>query len=267
MVALNDEPLIRGDGTPEAIWLAWDGLKDAPRLPLDAWLHQTARLVVVAPHPDDEVLACGGLLSLHAARGGAVRVIAVTDGEASHPGSAQWTPERLASARRAESAQGLRQLDANDPAQTPTVTRLGLPDGGVARCVDQLTACLKELLRPDDTVVCTWRHDGHPDHEASGRATAQACDRVGIRLIEAPVWMWHWAEPGDRRVPWHRLRALSLPASTLQRKRAALNAHLTQLSARDTGDGPVVSETTASRAARAIECFFVWSAHGVPGSA
>ena len=50
------------------------------------------RVVVVAPHPDDEVLAAGGLMRWMACRGREVLVVGVTDGEASHARSARVTP-------------------------------------------------------------------------------------------------------------------------------------------------------------------------------
>ncbi|MDB5892518.1 MAG: hypothetical protein JWQ88_49, partial [Rhodoferax sp.] len=164
-------------------------LASVPRLSLDTWLPLGARLVVVAPHPDDEVLAAGGLISRHAAGGGECLVVAVTDGEASHPGSAIWTPAELARMRRAESNDGLRALGL----RRAEIARLGLADGGVLAHRTQLAAGLALVLRPSDVVVTTWRLDGHPDHEATGETTADVCDHLGCRLLEAPVWMWHWA--------------------------------------------------------------------------
>lgn len=47
----------------------------------------TRRLVIVAPHPDDETLGCGLLIAAAVRAGVRVAVIALTDGQASHPGS------------------------------------------------------------------------------------------------------------------------------------------------------------------------------------
>src|SRR5690606_16204888 len=46
------------------------------------------RITVIAPHPDDESLGCGGLIAALAADGRAVQVVFVTDGAGSHPNSA-----------------------------------------------------------------------------------------------------------------------------------------------------------------------------------
>jgi LmbE family N-acetylglucosaminyl deacetylase len=244
--------VIRGGGTPENDWLNWPALATLPHRSLRDWVPAGSRLVVVAPHPDDEVLMCGGLLQMQAAAGGEVLVVAVTDGEGSHPGSRRWRPRTLAHARRVESAQGLERLAA-----AATCRRLAVPDGAVAAHVDQVEAELRQVLRAEDRVVTTWRQDGHPDHEATALATARACQASGSVSWEAPVWMWHWAEPGDARIPWERLAALELAPTARVCKRLALAKHLTQLVPRDTGDGPVLGPAIVSRAERPAEYFFV----------
>ena len=88
-----------------------------------------ATVVVIAPHPDDEVLGVGGLLALLARKGTAIHIIAVTDGEASHPSSPTVSQRDLAARRVAESEKALALLGL----QAASVERLGLPDGDVRR--------------------------------------------------------------------------------------------------------------------------------------
>src|SRR5690606_38092378 len=47
-------------------------------------------LLVIAPHPDDETLGCGGVIALATCRNVRVHTVFVTDGGASHPNSAEW---------------------------------------------------------------------------------------------------------------------------------------------------------------------------------
>ena len=68
------------------------------------------RTVVLAPHPDDESLGCGGLLARLAAHGVPARVVVVTDGAQSHPGSAAYPPERLRALREAEARAAVAAL-------------------------------------------------------------------------------------------------------------------------------------------------------------
>ena len=240
------------DGTPESLWNAWPGLDAVELVPIEKWMHPMARLVVVAPHPDDEILACGGLLALHARRGGKSVVVAVTDGEASHGDSRSWRGGQLAEIRRAERVRGLARLGCADT----EVHRLGLADGKVASQVDTLQSELQKVMQWGDIVVTTWRLDGHPDHEACGAAAARACADVRCRLLEAPVWMWHWSRPADSRVPWHRLVGLQLPGEAVSRKRRAVESHASQLLPRGAAQGPVLGPTILERLDRRTEYFF-----------
>ena len=245
--------VIRGDGTTEAEWSRWPGLARLPAIAPDELVPAHTRAVVVAPHPDDEVLSVGGLLAQLAECGRRVEVIAVTDGTASHRGSTEWPVERLARTRPRESLKALQCLGlAVEP------IRLGLPDGGLKALRAMLAARLVSLLRPGDVVFTTWRQDGHPDHEATGEACALAAASTGARLAEVPVWGWHWSRPGDMRMPWSHAFRLPLNEDAVRRKRAAVNAFTSQLR-RDasTGSGPVLRATTVQRAARPFEVIFL----------
>lgn len=206
---------IVGAGTAEPCWRDWLDDRAWPDLELAG----AGIPLIVAPHPDDEVLGVGGLLN----RLGRGEFVAVTDGEASHPGSTAITPARLATLRRAEADQALRLLGLAGM----VVHRLGQPDGAVDEAA--LSATLVRLLCPGRWCLATWRADGHPDHEAVGRAAAAACTATGGRLLEYPIWAWHWAPPGDPRLPWHRLRRVPLPAGVLAAKATALAAFRSQL--------------------------------------
>jgi len=245
-----DTALIHGEGTPEQVWRGWT--REFPALELT----ECRRLVVAAPHPDDEVLGVGGLMALAAAAAIEVRVLAVTDGAASHPGSRTTSPAELARLRPQESARALAVLGL------PTVpTRLGVPDGQVAEHEDEVAEALRSLLADD--AAATWclataRFDGHPDHESTGRAAAATCAATGARLVEYPVWMWHWARPDDTLVPWSRAYRTALPAAFVQSKTAAAQCFHTQIEAlsADPADAPVLPAHVLTRLLRSWELVF-----------
>jgi LmbE family N-acetylglucosaminyl deacetylase len=255
------QPLIQGLSTSEAQWRPWLQQHLSRPEPFTQWLPDTARLVVLAPHPDDEVLACGALLALHAARGGESLIVAVTDGEASHrTQSGQEVKAQecnaeiaLSKTRRIERAQGLQALDLS----AEHITSLHLPDGEVARYEADLTRRVTTMLRRADVIVSPWRFDGHPDHDACGRAAARASLASGCALWEAPIWMWHWARPNDTRVPWMRLQALAVSDAAHASKQVALAAHVSQLTPRSASLPAVLDDAIVARAERRAEYFFV----------
>lgn len=244
--------LIQGEGTPEAVWQSWGLLASCPTMELAPLVPPGSRAVFVAPHPDDEVLAAGGILSTLASWQREILVVAVTDGGASHPHLGADAARGLEALRRRESAEGLRRLGI----QGHVEQRLGVPDGGVALQTDALRDHLAAQFRPGDVVFCTWRLDGHPDHEAVGRATAAAAMHRGCKLVEMPVWTWHWARPGDARVPWHRLRSVLLAPDLRIRKRVAIHAHRSQLECGPDGRPPVLPPWALARLVRSREYYF-----------
>ncbi|MEJ8826832.1 PIG-L family deacetylase [Variovorax humicola] len=252
MAAVTQRLIDPGEGTPEAEWLPWLDATSIQAIAAEALVPEGSRAVVVAPHPDDEVLAVGGLLSCLAALGRELRIIAVTDGTASHPGSSRWPPDVLERIRPAETRRALALLGVPHD-----LLRLGLPDGGLKALRPLLADALIPLLLPGDVVFTTWSADGHPDHEATGQATALAATCSGATVIEVPVWGWHWAKPGDRRMPWRRARRVLLDGDASARKRSALQAFESQMQPDpSTGSGPVLRNSTLARAARPFEVVF-----------
>jgi LmbE family N-acetylglucosaminyl deacetylase len=215
---------IEGEGTPDVQWQAWDGLAALTPVTARALVPEGARAVIVAPHPDDELLGCGGLMQLLADDEREMLLVAVTDGDASHPDSPAWPAERLARERPRETGAALAALGLPEL----PVVRLGLPDGAVGSQVAVLRQALEKLLRPGDVVITTWKLDGHPDHEATGHAAGAAAGRVGATLLQMPIWTWHWAQPDEKLVPWHRARRLVLDGDILERKRAAVACYRSQ---------------------------------------
>ena len=235
-----------------AQWQTWLADQQIEVVTADQLVHRDQRLVVVSPHPDDEILACGAILASHSQRGGSCLVIAVTDGEASHQGTPGHDPIRLKTQRQNESTAGLRCLGVPYCA----VVRLELPDGGLSLCGPQLTERLRELIQPEDVVITTWRLDGHPDHEACGRAAAAVCEQKGARLLEAPVWMWHWAVAADTQVHWGQLKALPIDPTSVACKLKALAEHQSQLTERPDNQPPVLDPAIIERAGWAAEYYF-----------
>ena len=193
------------------------------------------RALVIAPHPDDEVLGIGGLLAQLARIEAEILIIALTDGEASHPGSTRWPPLLLAEQRDMERSRALQLLGVDNA----RVVRAKQRDGALHAQEDEVVALLSRYIGSDDVVFVPWRSDGHPDHEAAGRAAVHRTLTCGAKLVEVPIWMWHWAAPEDGRVPWSRARRVFLDSALHARKQSAVAAYSSQIEADpSTGRGP-----------------------------
>lgn len=147
------------------------------------------RLVVIAPHPDDESIGCGGLLLAH--RGKAVvHVVNLCDGRgggrliAQSNGHAGETDEsKLVSARRAELAAAGRILGV------ASIGSLGFPDGFgelTAEAGDRLGQCVKRL-KPD-VVLLPWFLDGQHDHRVANILYAWGCGDLDCTVLGYEIW-------------------------------------------------------------------------------
>ena len=166
------------------------------------------RVLVVAPHPDDETIGCGGTLALLAEQGAHVTVVVATDGEATigSPLSAAAT----AAARRDEATEACGILGVPPP------VFLGLPDGGLGAAVHQLVEGLGQAVATTDPdlVLAPWPLDRHADHRWCARV-------VGEQLADG-VQVWGY----EAHVPLTPTRAVDV-TRVVDRKRRALRAHRT----------------------------------------
>jgi LmbE family N-acetylglucosaminyl deacetylase/SAM-dependent methyltransferase len=210
-------------GTAAQTWAADGRLASLPRLQLEG----VSEVIVVGAHPDDETLGAGGLMAEATRRGIPVRVFVVTDGAASHPQSPSTSPARLAGLRRREVAAAVGLL-----APGATVTFLDFADGAIAESREPVFAAVRAIVegtRSSALMAAPWRGDGHRDHRVLGEICAEATTGSGLRLLEYPIWMWHWATPDAAQTPWDRLAALPLSDRTVVSKRRAIALHASQV--------------------------------------
>lgn len=241
--------------------LAWRHAFDRALPPAMQW-GAPGRVVVLAPHPDDEVLGAGGTMRQLVRRGFCVVVLAVTDGESAQPSASAASRQRLAATRSRERRAALASLGLGDV----TVVRARLSDGAVEDSEQWLTEIVIDVLSrahpgrrrapPVRTwCVAAWRRDGHPDHEAVGRSGAAASAFAGARFLEYPVWAWQWLHPDDRRFPWRQLRIEELSGSTQRLKQQAIRAFASQIAPFGTAQEPILSAEMLRRFGRRVEGF------------
>ncbi|WP_380169386.1 PIG-L deacetylase family protein [Jannaschia sp. R86511] len=250
--------VIEGVGTPESTWTPWLDQVGWPELVPGAGA-PPGRAVVLAAHPDDEVLGAGGLLHLLARSGWRVDVVWASDGEGSHPGSTVLVPAELARRRRQESTLARQELGLSG-----RTTWLGRPDSGLQQHENAVTSGLDEVVAgpgagPADLLVAPWHADGHPDHEVCGRAALRVGAAHGLPVVEVPIWAWHWGTPQTLAPRWTHARTVRLDEPTRAAKAAAVRRFVSQV--QPLGPAPadraVLPEQVLVRFARPVEVALV----------
>jgi LmbE family N-acetylglucosaminyl deacetylase len=175
--------------------LAPSPLTQPETLPLESIAKiATDRVLIVAPHPDDEALGCAGAISLLKARGCKVRILVISDGAKSHPNSRKYPAAALQALRKTETLAAMQLLGV----AKADITFMQLPDSAVpdpesptfnaaaTLCHAYLAATSPQLL------ILPWRNDPHPDHRATWQLFAAALARCTFapRTIEYPIWDW-----------------------------------------------------------------------------
>jgi LmbE family N-acetylglucosaminyl deacetylase len=220
------------------------------------------RLVVMAPHMDDETLGCGGVMALHADKR-QIYCIFATDGAKSPSPLLPWQANgasdlpqiRKAEARRALSeigipSENLRFLDFED----------GRLRSSRHALVKKIAAQLNDI-RPDFILV-PFRFDRHADHVALHRAVRSVVikNRMDTCVLEYFVYInWRLAPGRDIRPLVSQDRMLSVDISAVaEQKRKALDHYRSQNSINyDWQDTPILTEESLQRRCAEPECFLV----------
>lgn len=137
-----------------------------------------ARVLVLAPHPDDETIGCGGAILLHRRQGDSVKVVFITDGAAGDPRGyyrgRDYRAIRRAEARKAASVLGVSELEFWDYADGSLNDSAGLRQR------------LKGLLESEKPAV-VYRpslKDPHSDHRALARSFERAARPLRPRFVD-----------------------------------------------------------------------------------
>ena len=211
------------------------------------------RVLVVAPHPDDELLGCGGLAALLARKGASFYAVFVTDGGASHRGSRTWDRARLTSCREAEAIEALRRLDLG----TASRNFLRLSDAAMPPqdsddwkfAYEKLLAIVRDFQ--PDLALLPWRRDPHCDHRDSWHLAKSALKGAGVYpfVLEYSIWLDELGTEEDHPRPGEAHAVYIDVASAVPQKKAAIAAHRSQTTTliNDDPNGFRLSATTIAR--------------------
>ena len=171
-------------------------------------------VLVLAPHPDDETIGCGGSLLGHVRRGDRVHVVWLTSGEL---GLKQMDATKARRTREGEAEAAARVLRIH------ALTFLRHSDWSVAEVAIGIQHELEPILRKDSPEKVYLPHPGddHPDHRPVLEILRAALRASRIPLPEVrgyEVWS-----------PLNRVDYLEDITRVMPRKLKALHAHASQL--------------------------------------
>ena len=180
------------------------------------------RVLVLAAHPDDEVLGMGGTIALHADRGDIVRIVCVTDGSSTqYPGDAETRARKENEARQAAAELGVSDY-----------VHLELPDMRLDTVAHVEVNAVVEAQIGDfaPQVVYTVQPDVNRDHRALFDSVAVATrptpEQVVRRVLTyAPTSSTEWT---PAPVNWFVPNWLVDITATLERKLAAFAHYETE---------------------------------------
>ena len=199
------------------------------RYSLEQRLRGYRSLVVLAPHPDDEIFGCFGLIRLAQALGLQIEVHIASDGERCFGVLPSSEEQTLRAARQQESRAAAALLGY--PA--PQFWQLG--DSQLMEQTALLERQLQNLWRADALYLAPWRHDGHPDHEALAHclrriAAPEHCIYYPVwTLVDPPRRAQFFAQP--------QVHTLALAPEPLQLKKQAAALFQTQFTCLDAEQG------------------------------
>jgi len=198
----------------------------------DKELEPYRRILILAPHQDDETLGCGGLIQRFCSIEANVQVVFLTDGSMSHPHSSSHGSKERRNVRRLEAKEALAILGVT-PEKIHFLDALdsGLPnkrERGYAYYYNKLSV-LANLDRID-LILCPCLADPHRDHQAAWSLANDVALNRNIPFWEYPIWIYELGTASDRQSQLEKPHYCLLlsPEEQLQKMRA-LSCYRSQL--------------------------------------
>jgi len=191
---------------------------ESEAIPYEALNLRGERLLVLAPHPDDEVIGCGGVVFQHLRDGRDVRAIVATDGVAAAPDEDR-------------DAYRLRREEESRHALSAPIDFFRFPDRSLDAHADELAARLRDVLddfRPD-LILAPSAIEIHPDHLALSRAFCELIQRDASLFADLAVARVAFYEVGQPLRPNVLVDITDVAAA----KYDAIAAHASQTEIRD----------------------------------
>ncbi len=179
------------------------------------------KVLVLAPHPDDEIIGLGGALAQHVVQEDEIKIIYLTDGSLGFPDNIRPTSsEKNAMAKR-------REAEAKEAAEV-----LGLKDLNFWRFKDGSLVANKTTIKlmqnillsyKPEIVYCPFPLDSHHDHQETAKILYEA-----LRLSDSKAKVFCY----EVWTPLFANKIINID-STIKKKLEALKKYQSQLDSRN----------------------------------
>lgn len=180
--------------------------------------------ILVAPHPDDEIIGCAGLMQCALKSGKQVDVVILSGGEKSHSGCCHIDEKTLVEARRELSCRATQVVGF----PLEHLHFLNYPDGGITYNHAE-TKRLKQLIAEikPDAIFIPHQGEGWSDHVEAGRIIKKLTEKcTGIQLYEYCVWFWYY---NVWNIDWKNACLVKMSKKEHQCKLKAMDAYIAPL--------------------------------------
>jgi len=202
-------------------------------------------VLVLAPHPDDDVLGLGGLLNQLSKKKAKIKVIFIFNGERGTKDGK--VDKKLITLRQEEAKKALSKIN-------PTIEFVNLSDGEYSQINRYENLLKKEIIdNKPETIFTPWLVDEHPDHQIVTRKLVEVLKdskNTGINIWQYEIWS-----------PLFPNKYVDIDKE-LMAKKEAIMAHKSQLICRDYQDGIIgLNQFRAMQGntGKVAEAFFVQS--------
>lgn len=178
------------------------------------------KVLVLSPHPDDDVIGCGGTIAMLSRNESAIKIVFLTQGS-----MGASSKERLSSREKIEFAK-TRENEAREAARILGVSDLDFwryKDGSLLAGRTPIKA-LSNLLKTyePEIIFCPTFQDPHPDHFETAKLLARA---LPWSTFSGEIWLYEiWT-------PVYANRIVKID-KTIETKKNALNSHKSQMQSR-----------------------------------
>lgn len=185
----------------------------------------TNKILILAPHPDDEVFGCSGLIKQQIFVGKKIYIIFMTKGESSHKGCCNIEQNELISKRAKLTDNALKLLNVSKD----NIYRLSYPDG--ALCYESAeTEKLKDLIisiKPD-AIFVPHSGEGWNDHIKTQNIAGELIKDKNIELYAYCVWFWYY---NVWNIDWKKAFVIKMNKEQHKLKNQAIDEYIKPLAA------------------------------------